>query len=120
VLDTWWRSVQSTQQYTFPYCLYDRDLHAIQIHLKDSSKKITQSMCFFTPLSLLNVLSIVSVAVLLHRIQYSVKRFDTCKVCSAVQMLYHYCKQIMSLLHNECPYITVSYSKTEERCLITL
>jgi hypothetical protein len=73
-----------------------------------------------TPLSLLNVMSIVSVTVLPHRIQSSGKHFETCNVCIAVQMLYHYCEQIVCLLHNERPYITVSYSKTEEGCLITL
>lgn len=67
-----------------------------------------------TPLSLLNVMSIVSVAVLLHRIQSSGKHVKTCNVCGAVQMLYHYYKQVMCLLHNEHLYKTVSYSKTEE------
>lgn len=47
-LDAWWRCIQSTQQYTFPYCLYDRDLHAIQIHPKDSSKKLPiPSICSY-------------------------------------------------------------------------
>jgi len=73
-----------------------------------------------TPLSLLNVLSIVSVPVLLHRIRSLGKHVETCNVCSDVHMLYHYYKHIMCLLHNERPYVTVSYSKTEEGCLITL
>lgn len=75
--------------------------------LKTLPKIYPVQVFVFTPLSLLNVMSIVSVTVLLHRIQSSGKHVETCNVCIAVQMLYRYYRHVTCLLHNEHPYITV-------------